>query len=70
MSEPSGSRLDASTVASVVNGVINVLGLQPSQISGATSTAATVTQTRRATRLVCSLAWQPDHISVFYWWQK
>ena len=31
MSELSGSCLDASTVASVVNGVINVLGLQPSQ---------------------------------------
>ena len=54
MSEPSGSRLDASTVANVVNGVINALGLQPSQSSirsGATNTVS-VTQTRRTTRSV------------------
>ena len=55
MSDQNSSRLDVSTVANVVNGVINALGLQPNQSSiqsGSTSTAA-ATQSRRVTRFVC-----------------
>lgn len=65
MSDPSISHLDASTVANVVNGVINALGLQPTQPqsrgSDSNSTSlrinntATVTQSRRITRLVCHI---------------
>ena len=71
VSEPSGSRFDTSTMASIVKGVINVLGLQPSQLSSAFSTAATYTltqtrtQTRRTTKFVCSFTCLPDHISIF-----
>ena len=59
MSDQNGSRLDVPTVANVVSGVINALGLQPSQSSvqsgsNSISTSITaVTQSRRVNRFVC-----------------